>query len=368
MSDTSPRLSLPYLAPAQAQKHVTHNEALQRLDILTQLTLQGLDQSNPPPNPLEGQIWAVSSTPSGVWTNQPDTLAAWVENAWLFVTPQTGWQAADLVDGGIRVWSGSAWEQATGGKLENIEGIGINASYDAFNRLVVASEASLFTHDGAGHQIKINKADLTDTASLLFQTGFSGRAEMGTAGAEDFSIKVSADGISWTDALVLDAATGHADGAAIQQNATDVTTGRLARVDYTYGPGNLLGPVAQAGGVPTGAVIEEGSTADGHYIRFADGTQICHVLIPTTRVNGAHCAADWDFPMPFISEPSVQMTISGTNWNGNFSTNLSRGDIVPVQGYLTTTALLVQVWARSGVSFAAPDTIAVNVTLIGRWI
>lgn len=49
MSNLSPRLSLPYIAAAQAQKHVTHNEAVQQLDILAQLTLEGIDQSTPPP-------------------------------------------------------------------------------------------------------------------------------------------------------------------------------------------------------------------------------------------------------------------------------------------------------------------------------
>ena len=33
--------------------------------------------------------------------------------------------------------------------------------------------------------------------------------------------------------------------------------------------------MAQSGGVPTGAVIESGSNADGAYTRWADGTQIC---------------------------------------------------------------------------------------------
>lgn len=42
-----------------------------------------------------------------------------------------------------------------------------------------------------------------------------------------------------------------------------------------YGMRNILGTVSQSGGVPTGAVIERGSNANGEYVRFADGTQIC---------------------------------------------------------------------------------------------
>lgn len=45
-----------------------------------------------------------------------------------------------------------------------------------------------------------------------------------------------------------------------------------------YSPNNpppYVGTVSQSGGVPTGAVIERGSNANGSYVRFADGTQIC---------------------------------------------------------------------------------------------
>lgn len=254
MSDTSPRLSLPLIAPAQAQKHVTHNEALQRLDVLAQLTLQGINQSAPPSIVEEGQVWALGAGPTDAWAGQPGMLAAWMNGAWLFVAPMDGWRATDLSDGAIKAWTGSAWDTPAIGPLEDIEGLGINASYDAFNRLVVASEASLFSHDGAGHQIKVNKAAVTDTASLLFQTAFSGRAEMGTAGDDAFAIKVSGDGITWNTGLLFDPATGQAQapagmqvsgqmtGTAITQTNTDTTPGRLMKVG-DFGLGATVAPL-----------------------------------------------------------------------------------------------------------------------------
>jgi hypothetical protein len=66
----------------------------------------------------------------------------------------------------------------------------------------------LLNHDGAGHQLKLNKAAAAETASLLYQTAFSGRAEMGLAGDDDFTIKVSADGAQWNNALSIAADTG----------------------------------------------------------------------------------------------------------------------------------------------------------------
>ena len=48
MSDTSPILSLPLIQPAQAQKHVTQNEALRVLDVVVQLVVIAADQTAPP--------------------------------------------------------------------------------------------------------------------------------------------------------------------------------------------------------------------------------------------------------------------------------------------------------------------------------
>lgn len=95
MSDTSERLSLPYLMPAQAQKHVTHNEALQRLDLLVQLAVESFDTSVPPALPQAGEVYALSAASTGAWAGHADELAAWVDGNWHFIAPQEGWQALD---------------------------------------------------------------------------------------------------------------------------------------------------------------------------------------------------------------------------------------------------------------------------------
>lgn len=68
----------------------------------------------------------------------------------------------------------------------------------------------------------------------------------------------------------------------------------------------LLGPASQSGGVPTGAIIERGSNANGDYVRFADGTQICSRtftdVVSVTSLFGTWyygSAAAWTFPAPF---------------------------------------------------------------------
>lgn len=219
----SARLALPYLLPSQAQKHVTHNEALERLDLLVQLAVEGLAAEAPPPAPEEGEVWALAPSPTGAWSGHGGDIAIWTAGAWFFATPQEGWHIVDKSDGSLKVRSAGGWVAPTLADLDNLAGVGVNTTADTTNRLAVSSPATLLTHAGAGHQLKLNKAGVGETGSLLFQTGWSGRAEMGTAGSDDFSIKVSADGAAWHTALTIDAATG----------AVQMPTGQSYFSDFT---------------------------------------------------------------------------------------------------------------------------------------
>ncbi|WP_296425634.1 DUF2793 domain-containing protein [Yoonia sp.] len=216
MSDQTPNLSLPFILPAQAQKHVTHNEAIELLDMIVQLTLEATGATAVPGVADEGQAWALGAGPTGAWAGQDNMIATWRGGGWLFVTPRDGWLAwvNDIAE--LQVWTSGAWVTKGGDPvLSNLSGVGINASFDATNRLSVSSAATLLNNDGAGHQVKINKAAAGDTASLLYQNGFSGRAEMGLAGNDDFSIKVSADGAAWAAALTVTSADGHVQIGAV---------------------------------------------------------------------------------------------------------------------------------------------------------
>ena len=65
MPDTSTILSLPYILPAQAQKHVTHNEALRQLDVIVQLAVTARNLSVPPATPVQGDRYIVAAGASG---------------------------------------------------------------------------------------------------------------------------------------------------------------------------------------------------------------------------------------------------------------------------------------------------------------
>ncbi len=108
MSETA-QLGLPLLQPAQAQKHVTVNEAMARLDGLVQLVLQSVTRSTPPLTATEGQAWGVPAGAINEWAGQAGRVAIGVNGGWTFVQPKAGWRAHVLDRGEHALHDGSAW-------------------------------------------------------------------------------------------------------------------------------------------------------------------------------------------------------------------------------------------------------------------
>lgn len=126
---------------------------------------------------------------------------------------------------------GVKWAAPSGGGSVNPTPlVGVNATADTTNRLSVSAPATLLNHEGSDHRLKINKSAASSTASLLFQDAFSGRAEFGLTGDDDFHIKVSADGTTWYEALVVDRSTG-----VVSLPLTTIAGGRpMLSGDRTY--------------------------------------------------------------------------------------------------------------------------------------
>lgn len=445
MPDQSPRLQLPFVQPSQAQKHVTHNEALLKLDALVQLTVESFGTTTPPALPQDGEVYALGVAPTGDWAGQDGMLAVYKENAWSFIAPQDGWRAWGKAEENLQIYFGGSWDDLPV-ILQNIDGVGVKTTSDATNRLAVASPASLFSHDGAGHQLKINKAATADTASLLYQSNWGGRAEMGLTGDDDFHIKVSPDGTNWIEALKIRNSDGNVTGSAVQSDNEDTTSGRLLKmtshkgpfglgsgrtlvtsgslndvqdggvnrflnwnaaatdVPWNYGVGmqfmsfdttgnqlafkrganpamafrgtvssaptfsdwvevfhtkNAVGSVSNPPDIGS-AIVERGANANGEYVRFIDGTQICTHSLATPNISSAEgagykssTAPNWIFPAGFAAGtlPILSGSINqgGGAWTSHFCNNTSSASFR----------------AMSFTSKATSQTIYVSA--IGRW-
>ncbi len=273
MADQSPILQLPYILPAQAQKHVTHNEALRLLDILVQLAVISRNLGVPPVSPVIGNRYIVKTPAGGAWVGQVNKIAVFTATGWEFLAPQAGWQAYVQTSSELVAFDGTVW--ATAGIPSEFDKLGVNTTANTTNRLAVASAASLFTHVGTDHQMKVNKATAADTASLLFQTGFSGRAEMGLAGSDNFSVKVSPDGTAFYTGFTVT----RTDGLLTVPNGMSVASGLT-----------LTGGATVAGAVTLSGAVTAGSTVALNGAVTAAGTVAFNGAVTagsTLALNGA---------------------------------------------------------------------------------
>jgi len=209
MTDT-PRHAMPEIAAAQAQKHVTHNAALLILDALDNASVIDRDLATPPGSPAEGDTYLIAAAPTGAWTGQVGKIGFYAGAAWNFYPAFKGLMLYVADEAVFIVYNGAAWVLLSTliGALQNLALLGINTTADATNKLAVKSLAILFDNIGNGTQVKLNKAAAGDSASFLFQTGYSGRAEIGTTGDDNFHFKVSANGSTFKDAITIDKTTG----------------------------------------------------------------------------------------------------------------------------------------------------------------
>ena len=100
---------MPYLAAAQAQKHVTVNEALSLIDALAQIAVVATGATTPPATPVEGNRHIIGTGATGAWSGWDNSIALFSGGAWLRLISQAGWMAWDVSAGELLVWNGSTW-------------------------------------------------------------------------------------------------------------------------------------------------------------------------------------------------------------------------------------------------------------------
>jgi hypothetical protein len=251
MPNPTSNLALPQILSAQAQKHVTHNDALLLLDGMVQIGVLSRVLTTPPGSPTDGDRYIVASGATGLWTGWDLNVAFWTDGAWLRLVPRRGWLAWSVADAGLYVWNGTAWTPVGGGISDGDKGdvvvsgggsvwtldpaanavlnrLGLGgATPDAANRLSVNAPAALFNNAGTSFQMVLNKAAAANDALLVFQTGFSTRAIFGTGGSDDFTLKVSPNGSTFYDAVIADRNSGRVRfpvGVALDPLAADPGT------------------------------------------------------------------------------------------------------------------------------------------------
>ena len=216
--DQTARLGLPYLAAGQMQKHVTVNEALTRLDALVQTVVVSRSISAQPSDPPDGSLYILPSAAAGdAWSGHAAGVLIRAEaGGWSVVEAPDGLVALVADASEVIVRDAGDWVPL-GSRLDAVQSLtrfGLGATADAGNPFAARLNKALWTAletSGGGDgdlRLTLNKEGPSDVLSLLFQSGWGGRAELGLIGDDDFRLKVSTDGGLWRDVWSVDRASG----------------------------------------------------------------------------------------------------------------------------------------------------------------
>jgi hypothetical protein len=146
---------------------------------------------------------------------------------------------------------------------------------------------------------------------------------------------------------------------------------RLPDDSLVFDQTNILGAVSEAAGVPTGRIIEQGSNANGEYVRFADGTQVVWGSFSMGSITSAGSGtladpyrtsvSDWTYPVSFVGASPflahhARIGFTAARGASYIARNGALG-LVSVQG--------LQAYRTSSASNA--DEVTAWMMAIGRW-
>lgn len=124
---------------------------------------------------------------------------------------------------------------------------------------------------------------------------------------------------------------------------------------------DIVGAVAQDGGVPTGSIIERGSNANGEYAKFADGTLYCWIRVFTVSyIASNYMGGNWTYPSAFVEFPAILTGQPAVVPAFKFN----RG-VPGASGDLSYAA--VRIFATGTDTYAAGETANLQILAIGRW-
>ena len=261
MTDISANLSLPYLLASQAQKHVTFNELVNKIDALLMLSVLSMAKTAPPDTPAEGQRYIIAANATGDWAGNSGQIAVYQNLSWIYINPQKGFIVYVEDENKSYLYNGT-WGNLSDTLTQNdsFTKIGIGTGADSVNPFAAKLNNALFSaqyssEGGDGNlRLKVNKENTAQTASLVFQDNWSGRAEFGLLGNDNFGLKISSDGTNWATAFYVNSATntvkfnGNIDFPADVQNAQNailksnsVDLFKLARANNSDGYNTFIG-------------------------------------------------------------------------------------------------------------------------------
>jgi hypothetical protein len=192
--DATGNLNLPFIVAAQAQKHVTHNEALRALDAIVQLSVLDKDLTAPPGSPAESDRYIVPASATGAWAGHDGNIAAWQDGAWAFYAPREGWLAWAADEDRLYAWTGTAWTPLPAGQVAVSSGV-----YPPLSTERTTSSAN--TPVSAQRLLATTSGDMADGFGVIL--GFSIRDNAGVLNEGIATVRAVRSGVDNSGRLQL---------------------------------------------------------------------------------------------------------------------------------------------------------------------
>lgn len=165
--DETVNLTLPLLQPSQAQKHVTVNEALVRLDAACQLVMKSVSTATPPGLASEGDVYGVPPGGVNAWDLKDGQVAIYTNGGWVYLTPKAGWRGWVEDTGASALFDGTSWR--SGFVTSSANGSGLGISVTEFDHVIGAGATSQTSFEIAPYDLVIGVTgrvllDVTGTA------------------------------------------------------------------------------------------------------------------------------------------------------------------------------------------------------------
>jgi hypothetical protein len=177
-------LSLPVIEAAQAQKHVTHNDALTLLDCLTQLAVESRTLTAPPASPADGACYIAAAGATGAWSGFDNQLALYSGGGWLRLAPVSGLKAWVKAERLTLTYEDGVWR----------DGIALTAHGGRVTLRAKEEELTL----GGAYVETADTAFIPDRAIVL---GVAARTTAAIAGATSYGVGTAANTTQFGDLL-----------------------------------------------------------------------------------------------------------------------------------------------------------------------
>lgn len=141
---TTSHTNISLVEQSQAQKEVTVNAALTRIDALMNTGAKSRSTSAPPISPAQGDLYIVGSSPTGAWVGQGGKLAFY-DQSWKFITPMEGMTLWVNDEDVTYVYDGANWQSQAIAVYATLSGTAHTLDGSYVNKTIITTNASAVT-------------------------------------------------------------------------------------------------------------------------------------------------------------------------------------------------------------------------------